>query len=468
MVFRRGHGAAEAPASPVARAVGEALRRGLDALPSLRGIVDLYDAEASMPASMREEIEALGVSGHFWGAYDPGTRRIALVAANIPSARAAQTAFVLTLLRHEGRHAGLDLILGGEAARTDYFARAARVMPRQVNAWLERNGLESSREMRAEAAEEILVSWSKDGTVHRALDRLLARIARWVRSIFPRLSLTKAELRQVLADADDFVDGKGLEYVAPLGRPAMAAPVFAPMIHKGEVLVAKMTVKDFTEKHEGNRVYSIEVMEIAKAARIREASLPVGQEWITSPQAAFFKKIRVLDSKVKAGEAGGTRLARSGALAGLPTDDRNLKGWLRDEATAQVRSILPSVREAFKETSALGKILRSPEYWKHPALKRLYEIFRDRTDRAHELLHAALDAGDGRTVVQEAKAALKDKWQREILNEGVDHADVKPRRRTMVRGQSAGPPDERRDGGFQPVPWRRAGDAATSGGAINS
>lgn len=337
-----------ANASPVARAVAAELRQGLSQFQALRGIVDIYQSESDMPADLRQAVEDAGVSGRFHGAYDAETKRIALVAGNIPTVKAGQTAFVQTLLRHEGRHAGLDRVLGGSQERENYMAKAAQAMPREVARWLTRHGLDSTRETRAEAAEEILVSWAKDGTVHRVLDRLLSRIAAWVRAIFPTLELTRAELRQLLAQADDFVDGKGLDFIAPLGQPLNAAPAFA----RGEA-----------------------------------------------------------------------RFARAGDLAGVPEEKERVGTWLKDEATAQARSVLAGVR-GLSETGVLGRILRSPEYWRHTVLKRLYETFRDRTDRAHELLHQAFDLGDGRTIIQEAKDVLKDQRQRAILNEGVDHADV--------------------------------------------
>jgi N12 class adenine-specific DNA methylase len=341
--------ASAANAAPIARAVAGELRKGIAQFPALRGIVDIYHAESDLPADLRREVEDAGVSGRFYGAYNPETKRIALVAGNIPTEKAGQVAFVQTLLRHEGRHGGLDLVLGGREARQEYMTRAAHAMPRQVSLWLERQGLDSTRATRAEAAEEILVSWAKDGTVHRVLDRLLAKMAEWVRSIFPSLKLTKAELRQILALADDFVDGKGLDFVAPVGSSFVAAPAFA-----------------------------------------REE----------------------------------TRFARAGELAGVPVEKEEVATWFKGEVTAHVRSFLPTLRGTLKETAVLGKILRSPEYWKHPVLKRLYEIFRDRTDQAHELLHAAFDLGDGRTIVESAKEVFKDKKQREILNQGVDYADV--------------------------------------------
>ena len=220
--------ASAANAAPIARAVAEELRKGIAQFPALRGIVDIYHAESDLPADVRREIEARGLLGRFYGAYDPKAGRILLMAGNIPTAKAAQATFIQALLRHEGRHGALNMIFGGREARQEYMIRAAHAMPRQVSLWLEREGLDSTRATRAEAAEEILVSWAKDGTVHRVLDRLLAKMAEWVRSIFPSLKMTKAELRQILALADDFVDGKGLDFVAPVGPSFVAAPALRP------------------------------------------------------------------------------------------------------------------------------------------------------------------------------------------------------------------------------------------------
>jgi len=519
----------------MARAVSESLRQGLRQVPALAGIVDIYESEADLPAAIRKRVERDGVSGQFFGAYDPDSRRMVFVSGNIPSEKAGQTAFVQGLLRHEGRHGAFDLMLGGPDGRQDFMLQASRSMPREVAKWLGRAGLESTRETRAEAAEEILATWAKDGTVHRALDRLLAKVAQWVRSIFPGLSLTKAELRQLVAQADDFVDGKGLDYVAPLGRtlapslayarseegrdgeravrvvslpeqrfeagniaalrrearkwavenlpgiyrneqtgwdieitrsrvakqtsqredrlhyeamrvmpalvreavlantePDRAGDPHIKAIHRlyaplrtGEGLArVKLTVKEYAD---GRKLYDHSLTEMEEPARpVRD--MPDGQrinEPATgSPVPGGDGQDTISVSHLLNGVKTTVRYARAGALTGVPEEPSKLKDWLRDEATAHVRSILPAVGDKFKETAVLGKILRSPEYWQHPVLKRLYEVFRDRTDRAHELLHKAFDLDGDRTILQEAKDVLKDTAQREILNDGVDYADV--------------------------------------------
>jgi uncharacterized protein YcfJ len=540
-MFQREDGS-EAPASPITRAVAAELRQGISQFPALRGIVDVYQSEADMPADLREAVEDAGVSGRFHGVYDAETKRIALVAGNIPTVKAGQTAFVQMLLRHEGRHAGLDRVLGGVREREDYMARAAQAIPREVTRWLTRHGMESNRRNRAEAAEEILVSWAKDGTVHRALDRLLSKIAAWVRSIFPTLELTRAELRQLLAQADDFVDGKGLDFIAPPGQPFSAAPAFSrgegaswaqqvddflgnrfrpherldlggtpPVIgllgghdlplqmtqgkankilkgadaggkhgvspevlkqlpqalerpvvvlksatwadslvlvtelpHQGSFLVAAVHLNVREGRAEINEVASVHARgtqpqwvsnQIRDGGLLyrdktkvpgwqRSFGLQLPTEMPTRDKRKIFTEVDLVKYEQGLPQKGsGPRFARTGDLAGVPDEKRDVATWLKDEASANVRSILAGVH-GLSETGVLGKMVRSPEYWQQPVLKRLYETFRDRTDRAHELLHQAFDVGDGRTIIQEAKDVLKDPKQREILNAGVDHADV--------------------------------------------
>ena len=219
-LFRRG---APTDAGLDAPALREALRPAMDKLPGAGGKVDLYPTEADMPANLRQGIEEAGLSGQFRGVYDPDTGRIAFVAANIPDAKAAQRGYLDFLLRHEGRHAGFDTIFGGADARESWFEQASRSIPNPVGKWLERNGMDATPANRAEAAEEIIASWAREGTAHRLVDKVIAKMAEWVRTVFPDLKLTKAELRQMLARADDWAEGKGLSFV---GAPEAATPGF--------------------------------------------------------------------------------------------------------------------------------------------------------------------------------------------------------------------------------------------------
>ncbi|XHR29915.1 MAG: hypothetical protein ACFUZC_05040 [Chthoniobacteraceae bacterium] len=61
---------------------------------------------------------------------------------------------------------------------------------------------------------------------------------------------------------------------------------FAPMLWNGQVLKVKLTVKEFARPSEGNRIYSVEAMEIEKPARNRVPSISDKQR-INTPQASF-------------------------------------------------------------------------------------------------------------------------------------------------------------------------------------
>jgi len=82
--------------------------------------------------------------------------------------------------------------------------------------------------------------------------------------------------------------------------------------------------------------------------------------------------------------------------------------------------------------SSFARAFSSPEYYKHPVLKKLFNIFRSRHDRAHEILHTALDNGDGKggTVMDDWKALGKENQR--LLTEIVDIADVREIKRDSV------------------------------------
>ena len=406
--FRRGEPSVGGTAAPGIR---EALRPALARYPAIAKSMDVYDSESDLPYRLRRKVERAGVSGRFHGMYDPLSGRIAIVSGNIPNTKVAQQGFVEALLHHEGRHKGLDRVFGSARMKQVWMTQAAETIKADVSAWLKGNNLEDTSENRAEAAEEILVDWAKRGKVHALVDKLLAKIAAWVRSIFPDLKLTKAELRQMLARVDDWLKGSnadgarffGKEETAPAfargeageassysvndatmprtaktfaeartaakafvgkelandatgmvatvsnttvskmlsesavrksvspeaqayavanldklfknsealkvhpdrdGNEAIKAihRMYAPMLFQGDILITKMTVKELREQRDGNRIYSVETMEIEKAAGNWVASIPGRNQENSTPQAAFMEKIRALQAKVK-GEA---------------------------------------------------------------------------------------------------------------------------------------------------------------------
>lgn len=186
--------------------------------------MDLYGAESELPSSLRHFIAQAGMSGKFYAAYVPATGRIAYVASNIPSVTAAQRGFIEGLFQHEGRHKGFDLVFGSPAMKRAWFLQAAKSMGKDVQNWLSYYNLPDTPEGRAKAAEEIIVDWAKTGKVHRLVDRLLAKIAAWIRRAFPRLKMSYAEIRQMLARVDDWMES-GEEAPRLIG-PLEAEPAF--------------------------------------------------------------------------------------------------------------------------------------------------------------------------------------------------------------------------------------------------
>jgi len=173
---------------------------------------------------LRHFIAQAGMSGKFYAAYVPATGRIAYVASNIPSVTAAQRGFIEGLFQHEGRHKGFDLVFGSPAMKRAWFLQAAKSMGKDVQNWLSYYNLPDTPEGRAKAAEEIIVDWAKTGKVHRLVDRLLAKIAAWIRRTFPKLKMSYAEIRQMLARVDDWMES-GEEAPRLIG-PLEAEPAF--------------------------------------------------------------------------------------------------------------------------------------------------------------------------------------------------------------------------------------------------
>jgi len=66
---------------------------------------------------------------------------------------------------------------------------------------------------------------------------------------------------------------------------------YAPLRFGGETLLAKLTVKEFARASEGNRIYSVEALEIVKPARNWVASISAQERRNYTPQAGFEEKI---------------------------------------------------------------------------------------------------------------------------------------------------------------------------------
>lgn len=116
-------------------------------------------------------------------------------------------------------------------------------------------------------------------------------------------------------------------------------------------------------------------------------------------------------------------LARSGDVRG--------QGMQEAAAFSQEREGMFSVREdtdailpklaASTDLGFFSRFLRTPEYQKHPVHKELYEIFRNRHERAHEIINSVMGDGQEASPIQ-AYDALTEKEQR-LLDDAFTIAD---------------------------------------------
>jgi hypothetical protein len=73
---------------------------------------------------------------------------------------------------------------------------------------------------------------------------------------------------------------------------------YAPFIHDGETLMAKMTIKEFARQSEGNRIYSVEAVDVVKPAGKLAASISENRRnYVT--QAGFEEKLQRKIDKIK-------------------------------------------------------------------------------------------------------------------------------------------------------------------------
>ncbi|KHK02361.1 PLxRFG domain-containing protein [Desulfovibrio sp. TomC] len=102
---------------------------------------------------------------------------------------------------------------------------------------------------------------------------------------------------------------------------------------------------------------------------------------------------------------------------------------LEADTDAAVKSIAEGMK---KDIGPLARWLGTPDYTfqKHPVAKAIYDVFRNRVNRAHEILHTALDLPDGATVMDKWKS-LSEK-SKAMVNQIIDVADVREIRRPAV------------------------------------
>ncbi len=189
-----------------------ALKPVLAKLPGAAGKIHLHQAETELPTDLHQIIERDGMSGMFDGVFWHGN--VHLVADNLDSLEDAQRALI-----HEARHFGLGAMLGNQ--KKPILAQAAMLFAKEVSQYLDRHGIAKTQPNRIMAAEEVLVDMVKQGRVHKFIDKVVAAVQQWVRSMFPELNLSKAELRNLIAGVDRYLE-TGDEAAMPIGGLAPA------------------------------------------------------------------------------------------------------------------------------------------------------------------------------------------------------------------------------------------------------
>jgi len=181
------------------------LKDSLAKLPGALGKVHLHQSENELPVDLVYILKSENMSGQFDGVYWRGN--IHLVADNLDSLETAQKALI-----HEARHLGLEHILGGN--KKPVLAQAAIVFNKEVAQYLDRYKIEKTQPNRLMAAEEILVDLVRQNKAHKFLDSVIAKVREWVRSVFPGLNLSKAELRNLIANVDTYITtGEGVDFI---------------------------------------------------------------------------------------------------------------------------------------------------------------------------------------------------------------------------------------------------------------
>lgn len=253
------------------------LNDSLQQLPGALGKVNLVQNETELPQDLQDAIAREKMNGAFDGVYWHG--KVHLVADNLESLESAQKA-----LLHETRHLGLEHILGGN--KKPVLAQTAAVFNKGVAAYLKQHKMKNTPQNRLMAAEEVLVDLAKQGSTHKFLDSVVTKVREWVRKVFPNLNLSKAELRNLIAGADDFLTSgvDGTTFVKGALAPAynreedLTVPVTAiePFDVEGSDLWR--TANEFyREKLQGKTVVNPHIGEIQFTARGRTKALSVGR-----------------------------------------------------------------------------------------------------------------------------------------------------------------------------------------------
>ncbi|MHC1787893.1 PLxRFG domain-containing protein [Solidesulfovibrio sp.] len=250
----------------------------------------------------------------------------------------------------------------------------------------------------------------------------------------PRAGVAKATSRranpfhyELIPAIPDLLKNSRLESSRPdraLDNNIKAIHIFAANADiDGQPHGVKLTIK---ETRDGHKFYDHSLVEVWPERLLSGTSNSM--EAVGPGTASGNQDVAIYPDNGK-GEGSGPdtkySLATPQATASQPAPEgkAGVSTWLRDTTNALRFTIGQTIRSQ-SDASVLGKIARTPEYWKHPALQQLFGVIQNRQEHAHELLHDFLDIGDNQTIQDLAKPVMADKAQAAILNRGVDYADV--------------------------------------------
>ena len=170
-----------------------------------KGRVEVYQSEKDLPKALQDQIKEKKAEGQFYAVTYDG--KIYFAADNLRKGDVVELAVIEGLMRHEGRHWAIDQIMN-DKERSRFFGAAALKYKKEVAKYLRDNKLEVTNKNRALAAEEIIVEKIKAGETNKFIDRFLAKVAEWLRAVFPGIKITTAEVRDLISRADQIIEGK--------------------------------------------------------------------------------------------------------------------------------------------------------------------------------------------------------------------------------------------------------------------
>lgn len=206
---------ASVESSVKANKLQETVDKIMNRFPGLKKeMIKVFQSESQLPGKLQAVLKKQDMAGKYDAMIWEG--KIYLVADNLTKDSVAELSIIEGLLRHEGRHYAIEQIFGNKKARDQFFAQVAERYSSSVHEYLRRHELEDTSENRIIAAEEVIIDRIKAGETGGIIDRFIARIANFLRTLFPKLKISNAEVRELIARADRIIEGKG--GVLPIGK----------------------------------------------------------------------------------------------------------------------------------------------------------------------------------------------------------------------------------------------------------